>query len=60
MIYWFKRWFIRFIIWIYGGIRKIYDEIASFISTNKDNLYHIKDTSKINDLYALMDDLNTI
>lgn len=38
-----------------GDKKKIYDEIASFISTNKDNLYHIKDT-KINDLYALMDD----
>jgi hypothetical protein len=38
-----------------GDKRKIYDEIASFISTNKDNLYHIKDT-KINDLYALLED----
>lgn len=39
-----------------GDKRKIYDEISSFISANKDNLYHIKD-EKINDLYALMQDL---
>lgn len=39
-----------------GDKKKIYDEIASFISTNKDNLYHIKDT-KINDLYALLEDV---
>lgn len=39
-----------------GDKRKIYDEISSFISANKDNLYHIKD-EKINDLYALMKDL---
>ena len=38
-----------------GDKKKIYDEIASFISTNKDNLYHIKDT-KINDLYELLKD----
>lgn len=38
-----------------GDKRKIYDEISSFITMNKDNLYHIKDT-KINDLYALMED----
>ncbi len=39
-----------------GDKRKIYDEIAFFISSNKDNLYHIKD-EKINDLYALINDL---
>lgn len=38
-----------------GDKKKIYDEISSFITMNKDNLYHIKD-SKINDLYALMED----
>ncbi|MFA6740931.1 MAG: BREX system P-loop protein BrxC [Arcobacteraceae bacterium] len=38
-----------------GDKKKIYDEISSFITMNKDNLYHIKDT-KINDLYALMED----
>ncbi|MDN5081974.1 BREX system P-loop protein BrxC [Aliarcobacter butzleri] len=39
-----------------GDKRKIYDEISSFISSNKDNLYHIKD-ERINDLYALINDL---
>lgn len=40
-----------------GEKRKIYDEIQSFITLNKDNLYHIHD-DKINDLYAILNDNN--